>query len=60
MILGGHGRTVLGPGVQVRFTVHAQRKLELLHPLGVTEEDVVKAVTNPDELLYDILRYSEE
>ncbi len=46
--------------MQVRFTVHAQRKLELLHPLGVTEEDVVKAVTNPDELLYDILRYSEE
>jgi len=45
-----------GLRARIRFTEHARHKLELLSGLGVTEDSVLEAIMEPDELLYDTRR----
>jgi len=40
--------------LKLRFTRHANDKLTLLQGLGVDRERVLKAIVEPDEVLYDV------
>jgi len=40
----------------VKFTRHAKSKLKVLSRFGITEEIVIKVLSEADEILYDTLR----